>query len=256
MKIPTVAALGLLLAASVQVSQAISIDLTTAGSSGTANGGFFQQIPDQSTGTGVIEPFVRLQNRPTEEGYNTGTGDPMPHVKEGLWTHELLVSEVPTVTLGLIEYYQFLLDINEQGSTSGSLITLYELEIWTKTGTLASANEYADLANGGATKVWDLDSGPDGDSKIELNYLLNSGSGSGDMFAYIPVPSVGTDGSKNLYLYSAFGTPQASDAGFEEWAVLEAGTPNRVPDGGTTLVSLGVALLGLGAMRKHLARKA
>lgn len=255
MKAKLVLSIGILLTASVQLGQALSIDLTTTGSSGTINGGFFQQVPNQSTGTGVIEPFVRLQDDPTEEGYNTGLSA-MPDVKAGAWTHELLLSAVPVVTIGAIDYYQFLLDLNETNNAAGRFITLFELEIWTKSGALTSADEYSDLTNGGASKVWDLDAGPDGNSKIELDYSLNPGSGAGDMFAYIPVSSVGTDGTKNLYLYSAFGTPQGSDAGFEEWAVLKTTTPNTVPDGGTTIVTFGFALLGLGSMRKLIGSKA
>ena len=78
------------------------------------------------------------------------------------------------------------------------------------------------------------------------------------MFAYIPVSAVGTDLTKNLYLFSTFGPSNDSDAGFEEWAVLEPGTGGAggVPDGGTTLASLGVALLGLGWMRRLFPAKA
>ena len=47
-------------AACTSPSLTTGLDLTTAGASGFINGAFFQQVPDQSTGTGVIDPFVRL----------------------------------------------------------------------------------------------------------------------------------------------------------------------------------------------------
>lgn len=225
-----------------------TLDLTTAGANGNLNGGFFQQVPDQSTGTGVIEPFVRLQNNGAEQGYNTGLS-PMPDVKTGTWTHEILLSAVPVVGIGGINYYQFLLDVNQTGANP--LISLNALQIYLKTGTLASADDLGDLA--AATKVWDLDVGANGDSAITLDFSLNSGSGSGDMFAYIPVTALGTDGTKNLYLYSQFGNIPEDPAeyptndGFEEWAVLRAPTTTTsVPDGGATLALLGFGLAGMG----------
>ena len=255
MKLKLTTSVAITMLAGLQISQAVTINLTTSGTSGTANGGLFVQIDNGSTGTGVIEPFVRLQANGTEQGYNTDL-KPMPDVKTGTWTKDILLSAVPVVSVGSIPYYQFLLDINEKNDENGRLLSLYQLQIFTKLGALTSANEYSDLTSG-ATKVWDLDVGSDGNSLIELNYSLNPGSGYGDMFAYIPVSAVGTDLTKNLYLFSAFGTPQTSDAGFEEWAVLRNSTPppSRVPDGGTTVTALGFALLGLGSIRKLIGSK-
>jgi hypothetical protein len=234
--------------ATVSSAGAISLDLTTAGSSGTVNGALFQQIDPQSTGTGVIDPFLRVQATGTEAGFNTGLS-PMPDVKTGTWTHELLLTDVPIVTIGGVQYYQFLLDINQ--TSANPLLSLHELEIWTKSGTLAEANSYDDLAAGGATKKYDLDSGPDGDSKIELNYLLNPGSGAGDMFAYIPVAVLGT-GSLNVYLYCEFGAPNATNDGFEEWAVLKAAGTTGVPDASTSVALLGMGLIAVGTLKRRL----
>jgi hypothetical protein len=239
------------LLASLLPAGAKVVDLTTAGTSGTANGGLFTQINPNSTGTGVIEPFLRVQANTTEQGFNTSLNQPMPDVKTGTWTHDILLSAIPKVTINGVQYYQFLLDINQNTGGNNNFLSLHELEIWTKSGgPLTSADEYSDLAGGGATKVWDLDAGPDGDSTIELNYDLNPGSGWGDMFAYIPVSALGTDGTKNLYLFSAFGAPKTSNDGFEEWAVLKpAGTPPPVPDAASSIALLGMALVGLGTVR-------
>ena len=49
-----------------------TLDLTTAGSSGYIDIAYFVQIEPQTTGTGVIEPFVRLStNQGMSQGYNT-----------------------------------------------------------------------------------------------------------------------------------------------------------------------------------------
>src|SRR3989442_1746946 len=52
---------------------ATTVDLTTAGSSGTLNGALFQQTDPIPTGTGVIDSFVRVSaaNQDIEQGYNT-----------------------------------------------------------------------------------------------------------------------------------------------------------------------------------------
>lgn len=64
---------GLALTGLASNADAAILDLTVAGNFGFLNGGFFQQVPDQSTGTGVIDPFVRIgaANQNIVEGYNT-----------------------------------------------------------------------------------------------------------------------------------------------------------------------------------------
>ena len=240
-----------------QSAHATSLDLTTSGSSGFLNGGFFQQIPDQSTGTGVIDPFVRIQKNDTEEGFNTSVNKVALDNKgagDGTFIKDIQLSIVPMVNRGGTDYYQFLLDLNESAGGRNELISLFELEIWLKPTAITSfagaTGVYTDLSNSGAVKKWDLDVGVDGDSVIELDYSLNAGSGSGDMFAYIPKSALGTDGSQFLYLYSKFGTPNNTDAGFEEWATLRAPTTTNVPDGGATVALLGISLLGMMGARK------
>src|SRR5262245_41359498 len=48
------------------------LDLTTSGAMGTINNALFYQFTKSSSGTGVINSFVRIQsNRSVEQGYNT-----------------------------------------------------------------------------------------------------------------------------------------------------------------------------------------
>jgi hypothetical protein len=61
-----------------------------------------------------------------------------------------------------------------------------------------------------------------GDSVI-LDASRNHGSGSGDMYAYIPTSDfAGSKTNDFVYLYAHFGNTDASQGGFEEWALVNA----------------------------------
>src|SRR5258708_4777312 len=53
-----------------------TVDLAN-GNSGSINGALYVWTDHQPTGTGVIVPFVRIQRKGTEQGYNT-SGSPLP----------------------------------------------------------------------------------------------------------------------------------------------------------------------------------
>jgi PEP-CTERM motif-containing protein len=213
---------------------ASALDLVTAGSSGFVNGAFFQQVPDQSTGTGVIDPFLRIQANGTEQGFNTSVNGVLDN-KDGIWTHPLLVSDVPIVNLGGTNYFQVLLDINQ--TSANPLLSLDQLKVYRQaTGDIGSI---AGLTN----QIYSLDGA--GDTFIRLNYNLNPGSGAGDMFAYIPVAGAGD----YFYLYSQFGSVNATNDGFEEWATVGVAAP--VPEPETyALMMAGLGIMGFVARRR------
>ena len=66
------------------VGHATVVDLTGSNDSGTINGAQFVFTTPQPTGTGVIQPFLRLENSPVEQGYNTSGGTPFDD-KAGPW---------------------------------------------------------------------------------------------------------------------------------------------------------------------------
>ena len=242
------------IAASLQTASAVDLNLT-AGGTGTINGGIFTTTDNQSTGTGVINPFVRLQDNGVADGYNASVRPVMPDVNtSGQYTKDIQLSAIPIVTLSGVTYYEFLLDINQ--TAANPLLSLDKLQIYTRTTALTSADALSDLTGAGSTLRYNLDAG--GNNSVRLNYDLNNGSGSGDLFAYIPTSLFGgSSGTDYLYLYSSFGDsgdPYSENDGFEEWAVRTASTPPPpgVPDGGASIAMLGMGLVALGAMRRKL----
>src|SRR6185436_20724608 len=80
---------------------------------------------------GVIQPFLRVQSDPSEQGYNTSGGTPFDD-KAGPWTHNLTFSDLMTtaVTINGQNYFKLMVDINEPGG-SKSLINLVDLRFYT-----------------------------------------------------------------------------------------------------------------------------
>ena len=244
----------------------ITCDLTTAGTScgpsADTNGAIYRDITLQPTGSGVIDPFVRTgTNDPVEAGYNTSFRPLSASIFESqintspTFTHDLLLTAVPIVTIGGVQYREFVLDINQ--TNANPLLSLDNVKIFLSNTASATASTDPALAGGGTglgTLIYNLDGNKD--NGILLNYTLNSGSGSGDMFLDVP-NSLFTGGFSNVYLWSQFGAQDANQPGFcanpptctnndgfEEWAVqIPSGTPVPEPAtmflGGTGLVLFG-----------------
>ena len=200
---------------------AITLDLT-AGGDGFINGAYFITVDQQSTGTGVIDSFVRLQANGTEEGYNADARPVMSDVNTSpQFTRDLRIMDIPVVANpgnATGNYLEFLLDVNQ--TNANPLISLDEIRVFTRGTAIGDASTLASLT-GSSIERYNLDAGSD--NGISLDYSLNSGSGSGDMIMYLPTSAFAAAGANDfIYLYSSFGADHATNAGFEEWAVRSA----------------------------------
>jgi hypothetical protein len=231
-------------------ASATILNLTSLGSSGNIGAAFFQQVSNQSTGTGVIDPFVRLQHNGSEMGFNTDyrplNGDLADVNNSPQFTHSLKVGDFGVVNQGGVQKIRFLLDINQ--TSNNPYLSLDRLKVY-----VADAPDlHTNASLFSQTLIYDMDAG--GDSKVLMDYRLESGSGSGDMFAYLPYDLLSSYTNKYLYLFSEFGASGdslATNDGFEEWARVDGEPPaSSVPEP-TTLLLLGAGLAGSAFMRRR-----
>lgn len=265
---PAIATLAL--AAGFQ-AQASTIDLTTAGATGTINGATYTQVPAQPTGTGYIDSFVRIKdNQTTVQGYNTTVSGTYQNDGTNTYNHEVTVGSIGFIdTNGTDpggEVMRFLLDINQ--TKADPFLLLSEVQIFLSTVPNQSIEPV--LAQGALLPldsswiVYQMDFGDD--NGAQLNYALNSGSGSGDMTLDIPIEmfaaafaglGLNTQELQNgayLYLYSKF---EGNNDGFEEWTHFQGNPigeppcdplvqdcgPREIPEPGS-LVLFSLGLLG------------
>lgn len=261
------------LAASTAQAAVMAVNLTTT-NSGTISDGTntatFVFDKQQPSGTGVLDPFLRVQKNGTEQGYNSTQANQGAYPFEekfGAWTHDVLFSSLQLVN----GTYNFVLDIGEPVATNQnqgqqSLLSLDGLKLYVSAtpGQNSSTVDVNGDANGIlGTLLWDMDALADNYILLDANRDGNPGNGVSDMLMQVPTSVFANVNSANtpyFILWSRFGLQNASNAGsesfgtFEEWAHLgedNGGTPPlSIPEPGVLLL-MGAGLMGLGLARRR-----
>jgi hypothetical protein len=210
----------------------------------------------QSTGTGVIDPFLREQANGSggvEEGMNTSLVNNYLDNKMPVdgFTRDLPLSVLSTSTVGGKQYYNFFLDVNQNASHNNpnAYISLTEVRIYISSQAATAAQ--LDALRGTPGNVFDMDDA----LAYDIQIPSNNGSGNGDLTMLVPVSSILPAGAY-VYLYAKFGglgsTFEPND-GFEEWRALTGGLPPPgVPDYASTVMLLGMGLVGIAGVRRKL----
>jgi hypothetical protein len=240
-----IAASAIMVIGVVIATGATFINLTTVGSSGTANGGIFLQ-GGTGAGTGNFDPFLTLNtqgNQDTEKGVNVciTLGCPAPQFDTftgGGRTHALQVAAIPVIEYNGADYRQFSLDANDSGTDPFMSVDAVKIFIDNQSN-LGGYNNltetFATNQDGSAAvKIYDL-----GDNRILMSSQeLEPGSGVSDITLLVPNERFNElfpecfygslDCNQWLYFYTESGGvgTGAGDgrdynvtAGFEEWQV-------------------------------------
>jgi hypothetical protein len=211
-------------------ARATVVDLTTSlSATGSINGALFFASDQQPAGTGFIDPFLRVQASPTEQGYNTDGGFPFDDKNPHNFQHSLLLSSLMQFNLNGTEYFKFMLDANQSGATNHTF-TMTQLQIYTaNSGSLLPTSLNADGTIALGNLVYNMNAGG------TTNTVVTTATGSGkyDAIAYIPV-SLFNLSDKFVYLYFA----GQGNGGFEEWTAATGVSP--IPEASTFFPIIGL----------------
>jgi uncharacterized repeat protein (TIGR01451 family) len=164
---------------------------------------------NQSSGTGLFDPFLTIQNTGSQSGTNFyngssyGTGDAISFSDNR--TSSISTSSIPIVEIGGSEYYEIRLDVNEVNGGEKSFVDLNSFKIFGSSSATQSSAE--------ANLLYSLDT-------EEINrdiYLFddNTGSGKSDLVILVP-KSYFSSNPEYLYFEASL---SGTDGGFEEFSV-------------------------------------
>jgi hypothetical protein len=214
------------------------------GASLTINNAFFISTDKQSTGTGLLRPFLKTtSNDEVESGYNTDAKNVLDNMDS--WTQSVRLGDLSDVMSPQnVRSKQFLLDFDHKGTqTELTFMQVTDLKIFVGNGLANYDIGKTWVEPSSATLVYDMDG--DGDVRVQMDYRLDPGSGAGDMLVYIPSSRfegiAGTGAGTNMLLYSKF---DHNNDGPEEWNVASSTLPIVPLPGAVVLGMLGMSVAG------------
>jgi hypothetical protein len=233
------------------IAQATVVDLINNDQGSVTNQygtSYFQFTQPQPTGTGYIDPFLRVQASPTEQGYNTSGGTPFDD-KGGPWTHDIKFSDLQSTAISLNGqmYFVIMVDLNEPNGAK-STISLENLQFYTS----ATGSKTTENISSLGTLRYSLDTAG-GDNTVLFDAGRNHGSGSGDAFFYIPASAfAGTNANDFVYMYVNFGSADVTTAGgFEEFTLVRGLAPVPEMSALFPVIGLLVAVGSTHALRRR-----
>src|SRR5262245_36900169 len=220
------------------------IDLTTG--SITIGDATFSKTTPIGAGTGNYDPFLTTHDGNVNGQTNDGVAEGFNHDQKSVLdtddarTHSLKLSDMSVKLINGVAYYEFRVDLNENNSAAGKLVSLNEFKLYTSASpaTLADFNNTTDELGSGFTKVYDLDAG--GDKTLILKDD-NSGSGTDDYSVLIKASAFGNVDPEQTYvtLYVNMGSQSApEDGGVEEWKTGGVADSNNDTSGPTQTVTI------------------
>jgi hypothetical protein len=180
--------------------------------------------PGDPTGSGVFDPFVRINtNKDVEKGYNTSYRKlEFDENSSPIFTKDYELGAVPVVEVEGKLYREFQCDVNQNNKKGDDFyISLDQLELYvTDTAGLIGYDFGTD-----ATLVWQMNdpANPAQWDWVKINSLPNAGSGRRDFRVLIPAEDL--VGGKYVILFSQFGKYYPNNGGYEEWGVRLDVTP-------------------------------
>jgi len=259
------------------------LDVRTAGSSATGTaaigGGFMvTQAMIQPSGTGVFDPFLRIQQKEfddQERGYNTNDGTPLdvhPPAGAGNHTHALQLGDIPVVTIGGVQFREFILDVDQ---VANGAISLNQIQLFQSAAPIGAKNSDFSLIDadgthdavisfGSLTPVFQMNLRQNNGTSLATNNEIwadsGHGNGTADMFLYVRDSVFANTPDSYITMFNQFGTAYtfdhrtivatngtfAANSSFEEWA-LRGPTVNAVPaPPSAVLAAIGLAVSGFG----------